>query len=143
MVLVNGGYLHCTDKKKFLSERDKKKKKMARVISKTQVSDPGPSWPSCSHLFDLLQMFFYFFVFFICFILDQSKFLLFGKDLKVGCCKIISGSNWNTDLQHLASYLQVLVFSLYFVGIHFFLVSSTAQKGCRTFSKISLLLHVI
>ena len=24
------------------------KKKLARAISKTQVSDPGPSWPSCS-----------------------------------------------------------------------------------------------
>ena len=25
----------------------KKKKKLARAISKNQVSDPGPSWPSC------------------------------------------------------------------------------------------------
>ena len=49
MVLVNGGYLHCTDIKKFweiLLKRDEKKK-MARVISKTQVSELGPSWPSC------------------------------------------------------------------------------------------------
>ena len=30
---------------KFLSESDKKK--LAREISKNQVSDPGPSWPSC------------------------------------------------------------------------------------------------
>ena len=41
---------NCTvQTKKFFSERDKKK--MARVISKTQVSDPGPSWPSCFILF--------------------------------------------------------------------------------------------
>ena len=32
---------------KFFSESDQKKKKMARAISKNQVSDPGPSWPSC------------------------------------------------------------------------------------------------
>ena len=44
MVLVNGGYLHCTDIRKFLSESDKKKK---WLISKIQVSDSGPSWPSC------------------------------------------------------------------------------------------------
>ena len=31
----------------FFSESDKKKKKLARAISKNQVSDPGPSWPSC------------------------------------------------------------------------------------------------
>ena len=30
---------------KFFSESDKKK--LARAISKNQVSDPGPSWPSC------------------------------------------------------------------------------------------------
>ena len=30
---------------KFFSESDKQK--LARAISKTQVSDPGPSWPSC------------------------------------------------------------------------------------------------
>ena len=29
----------------------KGQKKMARVISKTQVSNPGPSWPSCSTRF--------------------------------------------------------------------------------------------
>ena len=45
MVLVNGGFLRCTDIKKFFSESDKKK--LARAISKNQVSDPGPSWPSC------------------------------------------------------------------------------------------------
>ena len=28
---------------------------MARVISKTQVSDPGPSWPSCLIIFYLLS----------------------------------------------------------------------------------------
>ena len=36
---------------KFFSESDKKKKKkkkLAKVISKIQVSYPGPSWPSCS-----------------------------------------------------------------------------------------------
>ena len=37
---------------KFFSENDtKKKKKMARAISKNQVSDLGPSWPSCQFLF--------------------------------------------------------------------------------------------
>ena len=35
---------------KFFSESDQKK--LARAISKNQVSDPGPSWPSC--LFDSL-----------------------------------------------------------------------------------------
>ena len=48
MVLVNGGFLHCSDIKnscKFFSENNKEK--MARTISKNQVSDPGPSWPSC------------------------------------------------------------------------------------------------
>ena len=52
MVLMNGGYLHCTDIKKFLkyfSESDKKK--LARVISKIQMSDPGPYWPSCFTIF--------------------------------------------------------------------------------------------
>ena len=50
MVLVNGGYLHCTDKEILVNSSlkgKKKKEKMARLISKTQVSDPGPSWPSC------------------------------------------------------------------------------------------------
>ena len=28
-------------------KKKKKKKIMARAISKNQVSDPGPSWPSC------------------------------------------------------------------------------------------------
>ena len=54
MVLVNGGYLHCTDKETLVNSSlkgAKKKKKMARVISKTPVSDPGPSWPSCEKLF--------------------------------------------------------------------------------------------
>ena len=40
---------------KFFSKSDKKK--LARAISKDQVSDPGPSWPSC--LF--LGFFFFFF----------------------------------------------------------------------------------
>ena len=46
MVLVNGGYSHCTDLRnscKFFFESDKQK--LAGVISKIQVSDPGPSWP--------------------------------------------------------------------------------------------------
>ena len=30
---------------KFFSENDNKK--TARAITKNQVSDPGPSWPSC------------------------------------------------------------------------------------------------
>ena len=47
MVLVNGGYLHCTDKEIIVNSSLKGKKRMVRVISKTQVSDPGPSWPSC------------------------------------------------------------------------------------------------
>ena len=33
MVLVNGGYLHCTDKE--------------ILVNSSQVSDPGQSWPSC------------------------------------------------------------------------------------------------
>ena len=38
----------CRNSCKFFSESDKKKKKkLAMVISKIQVSDPGPSWPSC------------------------------------------------------------------------------------------------
>ena len=46
MALANGGYLqtfrnYC----KFFSESDKKK--LAMVISKVQVSDPGPSWTAC------------------------------------------------------------------------------------------------
>ena len=48
MVLVNGGHFALHRQRnscKSFSERDKKK--MAGVISKTQVSDPGPSWPSC------------------------------------------------------------------------------------------------
>ena len=47
MALVNGGCLHCTNNRnscKFFSESDKKK---VMVTSKIQVSDPGPSWPSC------------------------------------------------------------------------------------------------
>ena len=34
---------------KFFSENDIKK--LARAISKNQVSDPGPSWPSCYIMF--------------------------------------------------------------------------------------------
>ena len=50
MVLVNGGYLHCTDKEILVDSSLKvtpKKKKLAWVNSKIQVSDPGPSWPCC------------------------------------------------------------------------------------------------
>ena len=58
MVLVNGGFLHCTDIKKFFSESDKKK--LARAISKNQVSDPGPSWLSCLNSYGFeLQSFAY------------------------------------------------------------------------------------
>ena len=46
-ILANGGYLHCTDKEVSVNSSLKGTKKMARVISKTQVSYPGPSWPSC------------------------------------------------------------------------------------------------
>ena len=40
----------------------KAKKRMARAISKNQVSDPGPSWPSCSRIptisvFDAMQLY--------------------------------------------------------------------------------------
>ena len=35
---------------KFFYESDKKK--LAKAISKNQVSDPGPSWPSC---FEILR----------------------------------------------------------------------------------------
>ena len=43
-----GGYLHCTDKKEFLVNPSlKAKKKMAMILSEIQISDPGPSWPSC------------------------------------------------------------------------------------------------
>ena len=37
---------------KFFSESDKKK--LARAISQNQVSDPGPSWPSC--FFDRVEI---------------------------------------------------------------------------------------
>ena len=50
MVLVNGGFLHCTDKEILVNsslKSTKKKKKTGKAISKNQVSDPGPSWPSC------------------------------------------------------------------------------------------------
>ena len=48
MALVNGGYLHCTDIKKFLLGLPRKQppKKLAMVLSKIQVSDPGPYWYS-------------------------------------------------------------------------------------------------
>ena len=46
MALVNGGYLNCTDIKKILVNSSLKvTKKMALVLSRIQVSDPGPSWP--------------------------------------------------------------------------------------------------
>ena len=48
MVLVNGGFLHCTDKEILVNSSLKTtRKKMARAISKNQVSNRGPSWPSC------------------------------------------------------------------------------------------------
>ena len=49
MVLVNGSYLHCTDKEILVNSSLKgtKKKKIAGVFSKTQLSEQGPSWPSC------------------------------------------------------------------------------------------------
>ena len=89
MVLVNGGYLHCTDKEFLVNSSLKGTKKMAREISKTQVSDPGPSWPSC---FFLPQYFLSFprqISIFLAkfnwssanaFSLDQSKNSSFGKD---------------------------------------------------------------
>ena len=56
MVLVNGGYFYCTDKEILVNSSLKGAKKMARVISKTQVSDPGPSWPSCFYKFIYMIM---------------------------------------------------------------------------------------
>ena len=48
MVLVNGVFLHCTDKEILVNSSLKTTtKQMARAISKNQVSDPGPPWPSC------------------------------------------------------------------------------------------------
>ena len=48
MVSVNGGYLHYRHKEVLVNSSLKgTTKKMARVISKTQVSELGPSWPSC------------------------------------------------------------------------------------------------
>ena len=48
MVLVNGGFLHYTVKEILVNSSLKATKtKLARAISKNQVSDPGPSWPSC------------------------------------------------------------------------------------------------
>ena len=32
-------------------------KKMARVISKVQVSDPGPSWPSCFIILFMINLY--------------------------------------------------------------------------------------
>ena len=41
-------YRHKENSCKFFSETENDKiKKLARAISKNQVSDPGPSWPSC------------------------------------------------------------------------------------------------
>ena len=78
MVLVNGGYLHCTDKEILVNSSLKAtKKKLARVISKIQVSDPGPSWPSC-HFKCTLKM-----LSAICFNLDQYKILSYGDGLIV------------------------------------------------------------
>ena len=52
MVLVNGGFLLAQYRHKEILvnsslKATKKKKKLARAISKNQVSNPGPSWPSC------------------------------------------------------------------------------------------------
>ena len=41
MVLVNGGYLHCTEKEILV------KNPLAIVKLKFHLSDPEPSWPSC------------------------------------------------------------------------------------------------
>ena len=62
MALVNRGYLHCTDKEILINSSLKATKKLAMVLSKIQVSDPGPSWPSCC-----------FFLFSFCFI-QQAYF---------------------------------------------------------------------
>ena len=51
MVLVSGGYLHCTDKEILVNPSLKETKKMARVISKPQVSDPGHLDPHVYLLF--------------------------------------------------------------------------------------------
>ena len=45
MAVVNEGYLHHMEIKYFFSETAQKE--MAMVLSKDQVSDPGPSWPHC------------------------------------------------------------------------------------------------
>ena len=57
MVLVNGGFLHFPRHKEILVNSSLKtnKKKMARAISKNQVSNPGPSWPSC-YFFPSMKM---------------------------------------------------------------------------------------
>ena len=48
MALAKGGYLHCTNIEILVNSSLKAtKKNLAMVISKIQVSDPGPSWPSC------------------------------------------------------------------------------------------------
>ena len=48
MALVNWSYLHYTDIKKFFKILwNRKKKKRAIVVSKIQMSNPGPSWPCC------------------------------------------------------------------------------------------------
>ena len=46
MALVIGGYLNCKDKEILVNSSLKatKKKKLSMVLSKIQVSDPGPSW---------------------------------------------------------------------------------------------------
>ena len=48
--------------KEILVSSSLKGKKLARVISKVQVSDPGPSWPSC---YGLLEFFYVAYVIFI------------------------------------------------------------------------------
>ena len=48
MVLVNGGFLHCTDKEILVNSSLKTtRKKWLEQSKKNQVSNPGPSWPSC------------------------------------------------------------------------------------------------
>ena len=63
---------------KFFSESDKKK--LAKAISKNQVRDRGPSWPSC-----LFEMHFKMSSA-ICFNLDQSKILSSGNGLSGVTC---------------------------------------------------------
>ena len=81
MALANGGYLHFTTYRnscKFFTESDKKK--LAMVISKIQVSDLGPSWPSCFVIRILL------FLSFLCSTMKENFNLLgfiFGLEISI------------------------------------------------------------